>query len=414
MVSGDVIRYRVNSMSITRAVALTQRVSGCPTGITADLRGLRMTTIFLGRLGQFRVCSSKSPMGVGQGVSVRSFRNVALIWSCLISTSVFAAAPVDLTGTYNVATLTPLERPEAFGNNLYLSREEANKISAADAAAKQARAEASNPDRGAPPSGGDGSAGAAGNVGGYNTFWIDNGDRTIEIDGKFRTSILTYPANGRRPALTAAAQQLRMQRIRNYRQNSGEAWWLQREGVGPYDDMELRPLAERCILGFGPVAGPPMFPTLYNNLKRIVQTENYVMILAEMVHDARVIRLNAEHKPAHIRTWMGDSIGWWEGTTLVVETTNFVARPALNGADENLRVIERFTRIDNDTLNYAFTVEDATVWSDKWSGEYPWPATNEKVYEYACHEGNYAMGNIMRGARLLEAEARTEAGSGSR
>ena len=189
---------------------------------------------------------------------------------------------------------------------------------------------------------------------------------------------------------------------------------MQREGVGPYDDMELRPLAERCILGFGPVAGPPMFPTLYNNLKRIVQTENYVMILAEMVHDARVIRLNAEHKPAHIRTWMGDSIGWWEGTTLVVETTNFVARPALNGADENLRVIERFTRIDNDTLNYAFTVEDATVWSDKWSGEYPWPATNEKVYEYACHEGNYAMGNIMRGARLLEAEARTEAGSGAR
>ena len=148
-----------------------------------------------------------------------------------------------------------------------------------------------------------------------------------------------------------------------------------------------------------------MFPTLYNNLKRIIQTEDSIMILAEMVHDARIIRLNSAPRPRHIRTWLGDSIGHWEGDTLVVETKNFTQRPALYGADENLRVIERFKRVDEQTLSYSFEVTDPTVWTASWGGEYPWPATEEKVYEYACHEGNYALGNIMRGARLLEAEA---------
>ena len=148
-----------------------------------------------------------------------------------------------------------------------------------------------------------------------------------------------------------------------------------------------------------------MLPALYNNLKRIVQTETHVMILAEMVHDARVIRLNSEHRPSDVRTWMGDSVGHWEGDTLVVDTTNFSDSPALSGADSNLRVVERFQRIDEDTLQYSFTVEDETVWQKPWGGDYPWPASDNKVYEYACHEGNYAIGNIMRGARLLEREA---------
>ena len=172
-------------------------------------------------------------------------------------------------------------------------------------------------------------------------------------------------------------------------------------------------MRERCIMGFGPVAGPPVFPSVYNNHKRIVQTDEYIMVFAEMVHDARVIRIDAEHRPDHIRTWMGDSIGWWEGDTLVVETTHFKAQPALSSASENLKVIERFSRLDADTLRYEFTVEDPTTWTEPWSGDYPWPATDAKVFEYACHEGNYAMGNIMRGARLLEQDMEnTGAGGG--
>jgi hypothetical protein len=129
------------------------------------------------------------------------------------------------------------------------------------------------------------------------------------------------------------------------------------------------------------------------------------MILAEMVHDARIVRMNQEHLPSDIRKWMGDSVGRWEGDTLVVDTANFKDSPALRQADRNLHVIERFTRLDSGRLRYQFTVEDPTVWTASWSGEYVWPASSERVFEYACHEGNYALGNIMRGARMLEADA---------
>lgn len=340
--------------------------------------------------------------------SNRGLGSLLIPWvAALGALSLGAQASVDLSGTYDVATLTPLERPKMFGDKRFLTREEAAKISREDAALKEARNDKSDPNRSAPPAGGDGSSGAAGNVGGYNTFWIDNGSAAFELDGKFRTSILTQPENGRRPELTAAAKTKFAQLRSKRRNNSGTAWWqdAQGKGAGPYDDMELRPLAERCILGFGPTAGPPIFPTLYNNLKRIVQTKDSIMILAEMVHDARIVRLNSEHRPDHVRTWLGDSIGHWEGDTLVVETKNFTTRPGLYGADENLHVTERFRRLDDSTLSYSFTVDNPSVWSEPWGGEYPWPATRDKVYEYACHEGNYALGNIMRGARLLEAEA---------
>lgn len=314
----------------------------------------------------------------------------------------------DLTGTYNVATLTPLQRPKIFGNNLYLSAEEAEKIRTDDLERKAEDGERSDPKRDAPPAGGDGSSGAAGNVGGYNAFWIDNGNNSFATDGNFRTSIITRPTNGRRPAMTELGRRAQAERIRNYRPNQGTAWWINENRQGPYDNMELRPLAERCILGFGPVAGPPMLPALYNNVKRIVQTEKYVMILVEMVHDARIIRLNSEHRPRHIRTWMGDSIGHWEGETLVVDTTNFMSKPALYGATETLHVVEKFQKQSDGSLNYSFAVADPSVWISPWGGDYPWPETQDKVYEYACHEGNYALGNIMRGARLLESELEGE------
>ena len=147
-----------------------------------------------------------------------------------------------------------------------------------------------------------------------------------------------------------------------------------------------------------------MLPVLYNNLKRIVQTPSHIMILVEMVHDARIVRLNSEHVAPEIRKWMGDSIGWWEGNTLVVDTTNFNDTPGFTRATRDLHVVERFTPMDNGALLYQFTVEDPNTWTEPWGGEYPWPASKDVVYEYACHEANYAMGNILRGARLLETE----------
>ena len=318
----------------------------------------------------------------------------------------------DLTGTYDVATLTPLERPEEYGDKAYLSKVEADAIRhkrATDSAAANA---ASEPDRTAPPPGGDGSPGAAGNVGGYNAFWLDFGDEQATLDGKFPTSIITQPANGRQPSRTVAGM-ARMAAFRLlFKENTGSAWWLDEEGPGPYDNMEMRPNAERCLLSFGSTSGPPMLPSGYNNLKRIVQTDTHVMILAEMIHDARVIRLNGEHHPSEVRAWMGDSVGHWEGDTLVVDTTNFGAKPALGGASPELHVIERFTMTDSGDLKYGFTVDDAQAWEESWSGEYPWPATSNKLYEYACHEGNYALGNIMRGARILERDVE-QSGSAS-
>jgi len=311
-----------------------------------------------------------------------------------------------LSGTYDAATLTPLVRPAQFGDKLYLTKEEAAKIAADEAKVAAERSAQSAADRDAPPEGGDGSEGAAGNVGGYNFFWIDRGTGALEIDGQYRTSILIDPKNGQMPPMTPEAQKRLAARFGGEfrRQNDGTAWWV-KEGVpGPFADMETRNVAERCLLGFTGVS--PVFPSLYNNFKRIVQTDQYVMIELEMVHDARIVRLNSQHPPAEVRKWLGDSIGRWEGDTLVVETTNF--RPESSpgrGGTENAKVTERFTRLADGNLLYNFTVEDPASWTAPWTGEYLWRASEERVFEYACHEGNYALGNIMRGARMLEKEA---------
>jgi hypothetical protein len=312
----------------------------------------------------------------------------------------------DLSGIYDIATLTPLQRPEHLGDRLSLTDAEAKALAKMEAARMAQTNRASDPNRSAPPAGGDGSEGAAGNVGGYNTLWVDRGTGAFQIDGQWRTSIITDPVNGRFPPMTPEARKIAAARAKLARPNTGEAFWV-KEGInpGPYDDPELRPLGERCLLGFGSTGGPPMLPVLYNNLKQIVQTKDHVMILNEMVHDARIIRMNSEHEPADVRRWLGDSIGRWEGDTLVVDTTNFTDQPALSGATRRLHVVERFRRIDEKTLLYKFTVEDPAVWTKPWSGEYVWPATEDRIYEYACHEGNYSFENILRGARLLEAEA---------
>jgi hypothetical protein len=182
---------------------------------------------------------------------------------------------------------------------------------------------------------------------------------------------------------------------------------------GAFDGPELRPLSERCLLGFGNTSGPPTLPNyFYNNLKQIVQSRDTVILLNEMVHDARVVRMNAEHVPPTIRKWMGDSVGRWDGDTLVVDTTNFTNKTRYNGSGEQLHVVERFTKTDANTILYRFTVEDPTTWERSWTGEYPWRTTDEKLYEYACHEGNYSLGGMLRGARQKEAEDAAKKTSG--
>ena len=309
----------------------------------------------------------------------------------------------DLQGVYDTATITPLERPATADVNM--TEEQAKRAEELTAARKVRSSLPSNGNRQAPPVGGDGSAGAAGNVGGYNGFWIDSGVKVVVIDSKPRSSIVVDPPAGRIPAP-----------IRRAAAGRGAAPALPTSDApenevsaarGAYDNPEQRPLGERCLLGFGSTSGPPALPVLYNNFKQIVQTPTYVMILTEMNHDARIVRMNQPHRPSSIHIWNGDPIGRLEGDTLVVETTNLTGKTRYRGSSPDLKVTERFSRLDEKTLLYRFTVEDPNTWATPWSGEYTWRLADadDHLYEYACHEGNYALGDILRGERLLEKEA---------
>ena len=315
----------------------------------------------------------------------------------------------DLSGTYDVKTLTPRVRPSHFGERLELTEEEATahvdrwltNLASDDAP--------SDPNRTAPAKGGTAIyapefEGGAGKVGGYNAFFVDIGESVFKIDGKYRTSILVDPPNGRYPERSAAGQEGPLPKERSsFTRTQGPAWWIE-EGleVGPYDDPERRPAAERCVA----VSRPPVLPGMYINLKRIVQTDDALVIHIEFMHETRVIPILAdgpltERDPGELPSLTGNSVGWWEGDTLVVDTAGFTPR---SDVSEGLHVIERFTRIDADTLLYKFTVDDP-AYERPYSGEYPWPATDGRIYEYACHEGNYSFGGILRGARVLEKEA---------
>jgi hypothetical protein len=311
----------------------------------------------------------------------------------------------DLQGTYDLATLTPLERPAVFGDRQTMTDTEARRLETQVANRIERASQPGDGNRAAPPIGGDGSTGAAGNVGGYNNFWIDSGTAYVTIDGRKRTSIVVEPLNGRIPAPTPGARQRLSARVAQPTSDQPESNDAGLGNPNAYDDPEQRPLAERCLLGFGSTSGPPALPVLYNNLHQIVQTKDSVMILTEMNHDARIARINGKHAPSSVRSWMGDSIGWWEGDTLVVETTNFTDNTRFRGSTGKLRVTERFSRIDARALLYRFTVEDPDTWAQTWTGEYTWPATDDLLYEYACHEANYALGNILSGARLRESDA---------
>ena len=232
----------------------------------------------------------------------------------------------------------------------------------------------------------------------YNEVYWDRGSRIAIVNGEPRTSLVTRPSNGRRPRLTREGEQ----RIREYREF--------RTQFGQYDHPELRPLGERCVVSFGSSAGPPMTPnTAYNNNYTIVQNADHVMILAEMVHDVRIIRLG-EPRPLSKdnRPWFGDSWGRWEGNTLVVETTNLHPAQTFQGIppSEGMKVIESFTRVDEETILYEFTIEDPRTYTQPWGGEIPFKKFDDMLYEYSCHEGNYALSAVLSGARYQERNGR--------
>ncbi len=331
----------------------------------------------------------------------------------------------DMQGNWTNATMTLIERPP--GYEQVLTPEQVAALEGDREELIQVHLADSDPDRGVPPAGGvtwsEGVSSeasstydhrtevldrASGDTGGYNIFYIDPGDHMAIWNGEARSSLIVDPPDGRIPSLSPEGEKAR-----------GELM-AHRARFGEFDNPENRPLAERCLLSFGSNAGPPMVPNyFYNNNYTIVQTADHVMIMTEMVHDARIIRLG-ERKPlpAHIRPWLGDSWGHWEGDTLVVETTN-LPRKQLNantnfaGGSDDFTVTERFTRVDAETINYEFTVEDPALYSSSWTAQIPFKALPDMVYEYACHEGNYAMFNVLSGGRAQERES-GDAGGDSR
>jgi hypothetical protein len=281
------------------------------------------------------------------------------------------AAPPDLQGVWNFATITPLERPERFADKPVLTDAEARAFE--EETARQ---------RVDPPAQrkiGDVSEFGAGR--GYNQFWRDPGSAVVATK---RTSLVIDPSTGKLPPLTPAAEARRTARL---------------ERAARLDHPEDLNNASRCLVGFN--SGPPMIPGAYNNFVQIVQTTDHVVIFNEMAAP-RIVPMDGRPR-GQVRHWLGESRGHWDGQTLVIETKNFTGKAAfMNVADENLHVIERFSRLDRDTLLYRFIVSDSTAWTRPWTAELSMKQTGDAIYEFACHEGNYGMANSLRGARVGE------------
>ncbi len=278
----------------------------------------------------------------------------------------------DLQGVWSTATVTPFERPAELAGKEFFTEKEALEF-------EEKTVKAVNRDRR------DGASTDADVARAYNDFWWDSGTKVVPTK---RTSLLIDPPDGKMPALTADAKQRQQARA--------DA----RAGRGPADMPEDRNLWERCI-----TRGLPnvMLPQVYNNNYQIFQTPNHVVILAEMIHDARIIPLDGRpHLPSSVRQWMGDSVGRWEGDTLVVETTNFTDKTNYRGSGENLRLVERFTRLTADVLNYEVAIDDPTTFAKPFTVANPARRSEGEIYEYACHEGNYGLTGILEGARMQE------------
>ncbi len=272
----------------------------------------------------------------------------------------------DLQGTWDFRTITPFQRPEALGNKATLTAEEAA-IFEAEELERRDRDNFTD----------------TSTTGDYNQFWYDRGE---EILGDRRTSLVVDPPNGRIPALTEAAEE------RNR---------LRREAARLAEGVEVRPLSERCIMGFN--SGPPMIPSAYNNNVQLIQTDDYLLMHNEMVHNIRPVKMYTSTHREQPRKWEGDSIGHWENDTLVIETNYFARDTAFGNSSANMHLLEKFWLIDGDTLGYEFTITDPTTWTAPWTVMFPMTRSEEPIYEYACHEGNYAMAGILGGWRRLEA-----------
>jgi hypothetical protein len=287
----------------------------------------------------------------------------------------------NLQGIFTFSTITPLQRPDALAGKDTLSDAEAAEFEAAEN--KRLNRDLYDPEKGQPSAGY--APRAEGGVLSYNEFWYERGSKLTKDR---RTALITDPPDGRIP-FTDSARRANAARAKQL--NSGFA-----------DSHLDRSVADRCLLGFN--AGPPMHPHSYNNNLQIFQTPGQVVILNEMVHNVRVIPTDGRPHTG-LRQWSGDSRGRWEGDTLVVETINFIRETSLQGTTADTRVIERFTRVDGDTIRYEFTVSDPNAFTRPWTASFPMVRMKEPLYEYACHEGNYSMTNILAGQRNLEKEA---------
>ncbi len=290
----------------------------------------------------------------------------------------------DLQGVWSNALLTPLQRPAEFADQAFLSEEQA-------AAYKQRRNQETF--RGTRDVDVETDVAFA-----YNDFWWDRGTELVKTR---RTSLIIDPPDGRIPALTAEGQRRRDAREAN-------------RSMHPADGPEDRLLRERCIVWDGngdEGAGPPMLSSAYNNNYQVVQTEKYVLLLKEMIHEVRIVPLDGRpHLDDSVRQWLGSSRGHWEGDTLVIETQNFTDKTYFQGTSENMRLTERFTRVADDVLLYEFTVEDPVALTRSWTAQIPTLKLDGLIYEFACHETNRGMMGLLRGARAEEQAARDSQG----
>jgi len=310
----------------------------------------------------------------------------------------------DLNGVWTNATATNLERSNQYGDRLILTNEEMAKMEQ-DTFARNARQNGRTPKEiqdnwtkiaKGPDTLDECRSGSRGAACGYNAGWTDPGDWVMRVNGEGRTSLITYPKNGRMPARVPGAERGRTRIVTSSEESASR---------GAADNPEDRSLGERCIMSFGVSSGPIMTDQLYNNTYQFTQTKDNFVIWVEMVHDARIVKMNTKHRTDGIKPWMGDSIGWWDGDTLVVETVGFNPKQNLRGAGPNLKLTERFTRVAEDRLHYAFDMQDPDTWVEPWGGEYEFAAVNGSVYEYACHEGNYGLSGILSGARADDVKA---------
>ncbi len=283
----------------------------------------------------------------------------------------------DLQGVWDFRSITPMQRPEDLGDQAFLTAEEAAELegAAADRDARLWQQEARRTE-------------AGGNVGAYNNFWMDRGVKAV---GTRRTSLIVYPPNGRMPSLTSPGQARADARTEYRREHPADSWVDFSDGV-------------RCILGFN--AGPPFTPSAYNNNVQVFQTPDHLVIMTEMVNTARLIPLDGRPRlHPGVKQWSGDSRGYWEGDTLVIETRNFDQKRRWRNSTESMRLVERLTRVDATTLEYRFTVTDPETWTSPWTAAVPLVLNPEAMFEYACHEGNYSMPVMLGGARVEEAAA---------